>query len=147
MCIIGLYLGTKYEVCRWNSISDMSRSLVFYQFGESMRDMAHFLDFGPFLRNLIRTCDLDQRNLGHWMCLIRLHLDTKYEVCGSNRFWDMNTGWSNFHFDDFSWLIWAKKINYQIHHWNCSKLFYHHTKFEVDRSNGLEIIWNWNFPH
>ena len=25
------------------------------------------------------------------------------------------------------------------------KLFYHHTKYEVDRSNGVEIIWNWNF--
>ena len=24
-------------------------------------------------------------------------------------------------------------------------LFYHHTKYEVDWSKGLEIIWNWNF--
>ena len=32
MCLIGLYLGTKYEVCRWNSLRDMTSSLVFYSF-------------------------------------------------------------------------------------------------------------------
>ena len=32
MCLIWLYLGTKYEVCtsRWNSLRDMTSSLVFY---------------------------------------------------------------------------------------------------------------------
>ena len=32
MRLIGLYLGTKYEVCRWNSLQDMTSSLVFYPF-------------------------------------------------------------------------------------------------------------------
>ena len=32
MRLIGLYLGTKYEVCRWNSLQDMTSSLVFYAF-------------------------------------------------------------------------------------------------------------------
>ena len=32
MRLIGLYLGTKYEVCRWNSLRDMTISLVFYPF-------------------------------------------------------------------------------------------------------------------
>ena len=30
--LIGLYLGKKYEVCRWNSLRDMTSSLVFYPF-------------------------------------------------------------------------------------------------------------------
>ena len=29
MCLIGLYLDTKYEVCRWNNLLDMTISLVF----------------------------------------------------------------------------------------------------------------------
>ena len=32
MCLIRLYLGAKYEVCRWNSIQDMASSLVFSPF-------------------------------------------------------------------------------------------------------------------
>ena len=30
MRLIGLYHGAKYEVCRWNSLQDMTSSLVFY---------------------------------------------------------------------------------------------------------------------
>ena len=36
MCLIGLYLGTKYEVYRWNSIRDMASSLVLYHFGGNL---------------------------------------------------------------------------------------------------------------
>ena len=32
MRLIGLYHGTKYEVCWWNSLRDMTSSLVFYPF-------------------------------------------------------------------------------------------------------------------
>ena len=32
MRLIGLYLGTKYQVCRRNSLRDMTSSLFFYQF-------------------------------------------------------------------------------------------------------------------
>ena len=32
MPIYGLYLGTKYEVCRWNNIWDMASCLVVYPF-------------------------------------------------------------------------------------------------------------------
>ena len=46
MHIYGLYLGTKYEVCRWNNIWDMASCLVFY----------------PFFENLTMTCDLDLRS-------------------------------------------------------------------------------------
>ena len=35
MRLIGLYLGTKYKVYRWNSIRDMASSLIFFtRFGE-----------------------------------------------------------------------------------------------------------------
>ena len=44
MRFIGLYLGTKYEVCRWNSVQDMTSSLFF---------------FTHFLENLTLTFDLD----------------------------------------------------------------------------------------
>ena len=37
------------------------------------------------------------------------------------------------------------KYKFQIHHYNSSKMFYHHTKFEVDQSNGFRITWNWHY--
>ena len=46
MHLIGLYLGTKYEVCRWSSLQDMTSSLVFYHIWQ----------------NLTLTFDLDQRS-------------------------------------------------------------------------------------
>ena len=65
MRLIGLYLGTKYEVCRWNSIQDMASSLGFYPFWENLTltwdllgqghrhlsciIIANYLDFGQFL--------------------------------------------------------------------------------------------------
>ena len=36
MLLIGLYLGTKCEVCRWNRICDMTSCLVFVYFWEDM---------------------------------------------------------------------------------------------------------------
>ena len=79
-----LYLGTKYEVCRWNSIGDIASSLVFY----------------PFWGNLTLTFDLDQghRQLSHWMRLIGLYLGTKYEVCRWNSLRDMTSSLVFYHF-------------------------------------------------
>ena len=34
--VCALYLGTKYEVCRWNSLQDMTSSLVFYHFRQNL---------------------------------------------------------------------------------------------------------------
>ena len=36
MCLNGLYLGTKYEVCRWNSLQDMKSSLFLPIFLETL---------------------------------------------------------------------------------------------------------------
>ena len=47
MHLIGLYLCTKYEVFRWNSLRDMTSSLVLYPF---------------FFLNLTLTFDLDPRS-------------------------------------------------------------------------------------
>ena len=48
MRFIGLYLGTKYKVCRWNSIQDITSSLgVFF--------------FTHFWENLTLIFDLDRR--------------------------------------------------------------------------------------
>ena len=95
MRFIEMYLGTKYEVCRWNSIRDMASSLIFLII---------------FWENLTLTFDLDKgqghRNLGHWMHLIGLYLGTKYEVCRWNSIQDMvsclvffNPFWGKFDLD------------------------------------------------
>ena len=63
----------------------------------------------PFLCNF----DLDlwpwqrkgHRHLGNWMHLNGLYLGTKYEVCGSNRFWEMNPCLPNFLFDLEIWPL------------------------------------------
>ena len=73
LCLFGLYLGTKYDVCRWNSLWDMTSSSVFY----------------PFLGKiwpwpLTLTLSQGHRHYGHWMRIIGLYLDTKYEVCRWN---------------------------------------------------------------
>ena len=70
MCLIGLYLGTKYEVCRWNSLREMTSSLVFYHthFGENLTLTFH-------------------RHLGH----IGLYLGTKHEVCRWNSLRDVTS--------------------------------------------------------
>ena len=77
MGLIRLYLGTKYEVCRWNSI----------------RDMAHFLDFGQFLdiwpwpvtlTFWPRSSALRSLNAPYWVV-------SWYQVW-SLWFWDMNPG-------------------------------------------------------
>ena len=81
--------GTKYKVCRWNSI----------------QDIAHFLDFGQFFFFYIwpwpvtLTLGQGHRHLGHWMCLIGLYLGTKYEVCRWNSIRDMA------HFVDFGQFL------------------------------------------
>ena len=107
--------------------------------------MAHILDFGQFFDiwpwPVTLTTDKDHCDLDHLLRRIGLYLGLW--VCGSNRLWDMETGQSNFYFKRFSWLIWAQKFKFQKHQ---KKLFNHHIKFEVDRSNGFEIIWNRNFP-
>ena len=72
MCLIGLYLGTKYEVCRWNSLRDMTSSLIFTPFGNIL----------PWPLTL--TKNQGHQRLGHWMRLIGLYLGTKYEVCRWN---------------------------------------------------------------
>ena len=79
MRLIRLYLGTKYEVCKWNGLQDMTSSLFFYAF------LGRFdLDLWPFFGQ-------GHRHLGHWMCLIRLYLGTKYEVCRWNSLRDMTS--------------------------------------------------------
>ena len=72
MRIYGLYIGTKYEDCRWNNIWDMANCLVFYHFWQNLA--------------LTFTFGQGHRHLGHWMRLIRLYIGTKYEVCRWNSF-------------------------------------------------------------
>ena len=52
-----LYLGTKYEVCRWNSIGDIASSLVFY----------------PFWGNLTLTFDLHWRSRSSLLTSLNAH--------------------------------------------------------------------------
>ena len=113
MRLNGLYFGTKYEVCRWNSI----------------RDMTHFLDFGQLLDiwpwPVTLTFDQGRWHLGHWMRLIGLYLGTKYDVCGSNRYWDMNPCLPDIQFDLEIWPLTLSQGQRKLHQLN--SLFYHHT--------------------
>ena len=79
MCVFGLYLGTKLEICGSNSIQD----IAIYMF------CTHFWKCS--LGNLTLTCDPDNRSRSHGYqtCLIGLYLVTKYEVCGWNSIWDI----------------------------------------------------------
>ena len=127
----GLYLGTKYEVCRWNILRDMTNSLVFYPFDldqwpSDHQHLDHWMrlismyqiwsmycrwknipDMASFFLNWLLTLTFDQghHHLGHWLRLTWLYLGTKYEVCGSNRFWDMNLGGVDFLFDLEIWPL------------------------------------------
>ena len=60
MRLIGLYLGTNYEVCRWNSLQDMTSSLVFYPFFGKIID----LDLWPWPKVVIGTWVIECALLG-----------------------------------------------------------------------------------
>ena len=72
----GLYLGTKYEVCRWNRIQHMANCLL----------------FNSFLRNLTLTFEIIGTSvLGSLDAPYYIYLGTgtKYEVCRWNIIRDM----------------------------------------------------------
>ena len=76
-----------------NSIQELASCLVSYPF------LCNFdLDLWPWQRK-------GHRHLGNWMHLNGLYLGTKYEVCGSNRFWEMNPCLPNFLFDLEIWPL------------------------------------------
>ena len=74
----GLYLGTKYEVCRRNTKIASEKWSV-------LSILTHFWT------TLTLTFDQGHRHLSHWMRLIRLYLGTKYEVCKWNSLWDITS--------------------------------------------------------
>ena len=43
------------------------------------------------------------------------------------------------------WPLTLSQSQHNLHHQNSSNMFYHYTKFEVDRSNGIQIYWNLSF--
>ena len=61
MPLIGLYLGTKYEVCRWNSVQDMTSSLFFFYTFIGKFD----LDLWPWPRS--RSSALRSLNAPYWV--------------------------------------------------------------------------------
>ena len=105
MPIYGLYLGTKYEVCRWNIIRDMTSCLVFYPF------LGKFdLDLWPWKFDLDGKSEgqgeIGHRDLGHWMCLNGLYLGTTYQVCRWNILRDMTSSlWFFFLCSLFFWFF------------------------------------------
>ena len=113
MRLIRLYLGTKYEVCRWNSIQDMA-SLVF-----NYLTSTHFEE--------ILTFSQGHHHLSYWMCLItiRMYLGTKYEVC----IWNIYTKiWENLTFN-------IRLLG----HWMRLTELYLGTKYEVCRRNSIGV--------
>ena len=87
----------------------------------SIHDMASCLVFNPFWGNF--DLDLDLRSLDAHLWV---DIGAKYEVCRWNSLRDMT---SSLNFYPF----WGK---YDL---------YDQTKYKMDRLNGLEFIWNWNF--
>ena len=121
MHLIVLYLGTKYEVCKWNSLKDMTSSLFFLPI------------FGKILPwPLTLTFSQGHRHLSHWMRLIGLYLDTKYEVCRWNSLWDMTSSLFFYPFlRKFDLDLW------HLGHWMRLIGLYLGTKYEVCRWNSL----------
>ena len=111
MRLIRLYLGTKYEVCRWNSIQDMA-SLVFNY-------LTHFEE--------ILTFSQGHHHLSYWMCLItiRMYLGTKYEVC----IWNIYT-------KNLENLTFNIRL---LGHWMRLTELYLGTKYEVCRWNSIGV--------
>ena len=73
MRLIGLYLGTKYEVCKWNSLRDMTSSLVFYTFLDKFD-----LDLWPWPEvKVIRTWVIECALLG---CTLVLSIQSVGEI-------------------------------------------------------------------
>ena len=60
MRLIVLYLSTKYEVCKWNSLQDITSSLFFYTFWENLT-----LTFDLELRS--RSSALGSLNAPYWV--------------------------------------------------------------------------------